>query len=400
MSVFIQKRGKNYTASVRLNGYSVSQTFDLKDHAKSWSTLARREILSAFAEGREFNPETLKKKRRPKRKADRATAEQTQAEIDRDPSPRADWTLKRALQHYDNTVTDSLAGWRQARARIIAWQKSPLAMKTLTEITPEDIAVWVDSRRKTRKVRDGKGNIIRIEKALPAASTIRNDIFRISALFEHARGAPTKKTNGVPAWGLTGLANPVAAVTLPELPAGRQRRLDHGDGDHVSEEIRILTELAAGPDGQQMVAFATLAIETAMRRSEILDLRADEVRSTRGGRVIERATSKNGDARRVVLTHRATEVVDKLREGKKGRDKLFGLNADDAATRWDIARRKAGCPDLRMHDIRHEAMSRMADLGLSVGALAAQGGYKTMQTLLRYVNASERDIREKLARKL
>jgi integrase len=190
----------------------------------------------------------------------------------------------------------------------------------------------------------------------------------------------TKKTNDVPAWGLTGLVNPVSAVTLPELPTGRQRRLDHGDGDQAGEESQILAERAAGLGGVQMEAFAILAIETAMRRSEILDLRADEVRSTRLGRVIERAKSKNGDARRIVLTDRATEAVDKLRKGKKGRDKLFSLNADAVATRWDRARERAGCSDVRMHGIRHEAMSRMADAGLSVGALAAQGGYRTMQT--------------------
>jgi integrase len=323
----------------------------------------------------------------------------TQTEIDADLVPRADWTLHRALDHYDNTITETLDGWRQVRARIVAWQKRPLATKKLADVTPQDIATWIESRRKTRKIRDEKGGLLRIEELPVAASTIRNDAYRLSALYEHARTPTTKKTNGVPAWGLTGLVNPVSAVTLPELPAGRQRRLDHGDGDHAGEENQILAELAAGLDGVQMVAFAILAVETAMRRSEILDLRADEVRSTRLGRVIERAKGKNGDARRIILSERATEAVDKLRDGKKGRDKLFTLNGDAVATRWDNARERAGCPDLRMHDVRHEAMSRMADAGLSVGALAAQGGYRTMQTLLRYVNASERDIREKLARK-
>ena len=161
----------------------------------------------------------------------------------------------------------------------------------------------------------------------------------------------------------------------------------------------MLAALRDGPDSLEMEALVILAVETGMRRSELLDLRAAEVRFTRLGRVIERAKSKNGHSRRVVLTDRATVAVDGLRNGKEGTDRLFKLNADAVAWRWDRARTAAGCPDLRLHDLRHEALSRMADAGLSVGALAAQSGHRTMQTLLRYVNASERDIREKLARR-
>lgn len=393
MSISIQKRGRRWTANVRLNGHSVSGTFDLKDQAKRWAEGTRRSILDAVADGTPFDPATVKiRRRKPGPPGDLLRSKgPTQDEIDADPAPRPDWTVRQAFETYDDTVTDTLKGARQARARIRAWQAHPLAAKRLDALTPDDVAAFVAARTKERKIKDG-GKVVRVEQHPVAASTTRNDCYRLSALYEHARAPVTKG-----GWGLDGIKNPVAAVALPALPAGRQRRLNTDGAE--GEEARVLAALATGPDGTEMVAFVILALETAMRRSELLSLTAREVRSTKMGRVIERADSKNGSARRVILTERATVAIDQVRAGKKGVDRLFTLNAEAVRYRWNRARKMAGCPDLRLHDVRHEGMSSMADAGLSVGALAAQGGYKTMQTLLRYVNASERDIREKLARR-
>ena len=54
-----------------------------------------------------------------------------------------------------------------------------------------------------------------------------------------------------------------------------------------------------------------------------------------------------------------------------------------------------GCR-VRFHDLRHEALSRMADMGLTISELQAQSGHATAQILLRYVNARAGDIARKL----
>ena len=51
---------------------------------------------------------------------------------------------------------------------------------------------------------------------------------------------------------------------------------------------------------------------------------------------------------------------------------------------------------VRFHDLRHEALSRMAGMGLTIGELQAQSGHTTAQILLRYVNARAGDIAKKL----
>lgn len=397
MSTSIQKRGKRWTANVRLNGHSVSGTFDIKHQAAEWAGRVRREILAAHATGARFDQATVKIARRKLRPGDPMNPPEptgpTQEMVDADPVPRLDWTLKRALRHYDDTVTENLKGWRQARARIKAWEKRSLAAVRMCDLTADQLTEWMEGRTKTKKVWTGKGKdrTVRVETHPVAASTVRNDLYRISVLYEHAVTPTTKK-----GWGLVGLKNPVADVAMPDMPEGRQARLEHDEQGGDLE--RILVAVDTGPDAALMRALVVLAVETGMRRSEILDLRAGQVRRTRGGHVVERPSSKSGARRRVILTETAAAAVLPLREGKEPDDKLIPLSDDHAAYRWDRARTLAKLPNLRMHDLRHEAMSSMADAGLSVGALAAQGGYKTMQTLLRYVNASERDIREKLSK--
>ena len=391
LSISIQKRERRWTANVRLNGHSVSGTFDLKDQAKRWAEGTRRSILDAVADGTSFDPATVKIRRRKLGPPGDLLGSKgpTQDAIDADPTPRSDWTLFRALRQYDDTVTDTLKGKRQVRARIRMWQGDPLSALRLTDLTAGALTEWRDARTKTKKV-TGEDGKVRSELRHVAASTLRNDLYRLSALYEHAAAPTTKK-----GWGLS-IKNPVADVAMPELPEGRQARLEHDD--EGGDIARILAAIRTGPDPEHMRALVVLAVETGMRRSEILDLRAGQVRRTPTGWVIERPGSKSGARRRIVLSDPAAEAVLPLREGRQSDDLVIPLSGDRVAYRWDRARALAKRPLLRMHDLRHEAMSAMADAGLSVGALAAQGGYKTMQTLLRYVNASERDIREKLAK--
>ncbi len=389
MSVSLQKRGKRWTANVRLNGHTVSGTFDLKSAADKFAERVRHAIQDAHASGRPFDPLPFKRVVRTRKAM--PTATEAQDEIDRDNVPRPDWTLRRALRSYEGTVADALKGARQARSRIKAWQVGPMAGTQLRSLTADHLTAWIEARTKPKK-RKAPGKAVVVERLPVAASTIRNDLYLLSALYEHARKPTTKK-----GWGL-GLENPVAAVALPDLPEGRQARLEHDD--EGGDLARILAAVGTGPDPVAMRALVTVAVETGMRRSEILDLRAGQVRRTAGGYVVERPSSKSGKRRRVVLSDAAAAALLPLKAGRGVDDLLIPLSDDNVAYRWNRGRRLAGCPAVRLHDLRHEALSSMADAGLSIGALAAQSGHTTTQTLLRYVNARESDIRAKLAKRI
>lgn len=58
--------------------------------------------------------------------------------------------------------------------------------------------------------------------------------------------------------------------------------------------------------------------------------------------------------------------------------------------------KRAGIEDLHFHDLRHEAISRLFELGLTAPEVASISGHKTVGQLFRYAHASQASVRQKL----
>lgn len=363
-------RNGRVTAQVRYKGVSVAQTFENKTLAGRWIT-----AVKAAIDAREWPVKELI----PPHRWQKWGFTDDQVEID-DTQPHAGWTLDRALEHYLKTVTEKKKGYQQERNRVEWWRRQELAKKRLAEVGPEDLQAHVG-----RRLAEGR-----------ASSTIRNEVFLLSGLYEVAR-----ERTSLDGWGLLDLVNPIPHVRLPDPPAPRKRRLEdaeHDDGH--GEEERMLAAVKAGTDGEEMALICVLALDTGMRLSELLDIRVGQLKRTRGGRYIERPDSKNGHARKVVLTSRAAATLDTLlerlpKEADKDR-RLFTLDTKQVDYRWRKARTAAGVKGLHFHDLRHEGLSRMAEKGLTIGELAEQSGHRTAQVLLRYVNAKVSEVAKKL----
>jgi site-specific recombinase XerD len=56
---------------------------------------------------------------------------------------------------------------------------------------------------------------------------------------------------------------------------------------------------------------------------------------------------------------------------------------------WDTARRAAGLPDVRMHDLRHSAASNMVNSGQTLYAVAKVLGHRQTRTTERYAHLSQ-----------
>ena len=169
-------------------------------------------------------------------------------------------------------------------------------------------------------------------------------------------------------WGIW-LPQGVPAVRMPKLPAGRKRRITE------SEEKRLLDEL---PDPvKEVVCFA---LDTAMRRSEILDLAQDDLRLAERTCVV--GDPKNGRTRVVPLTRRAASIL----AGKQCKSSLFNIRPDSVTQAFRRACKRLDIDDLRFHDLRHEAISRLFEKGLSVPQVAAISGHQDYRMLARYVH--------------
>ena len=133
----------------------------------------------------------------------------------------------------------------------------------------------------------------------------------------------------------------------------------------VGDEKERLLAAASSQRNIFIAPIIEFAIETGMRRSEILKLRWCDVDLENGFASLY--DTKNGEDRRVPLTRRCKEVLQTVPQTN---EQIFAISATCLRLAWNRARKKAGITNLRVHDLRHEAVSRFFEMGMSVPEVA------------------------------
>lgn len=217
-----------------------------------------------------------------------------------------------------------------------------------------------------------------------AASTVNHYLNALSQLYQIA----------INEWGLN-LSNPITGIKRMSEPQGRMKRLS---ADAEAFLLNQCQELSLS----YLSDIIVIAIETGMRCGEILSMRWEDV-DFNNRRVLLRHT-KNGDSRQVPLTSKAKEILELL-SSKEIDGLVFPY------CRWAIRRhftkvirhsakahKGAQNPftDLRFHDLRHEALSRLSDKGLNVMEIAHISGHRTLVMLRRYTHPCHETLLNKL----
>ena len=93
------------------------------------------------------------------------------------------------------------------------------------------------------------------------------------------------------------------------------------------------------------------------------------------------------------LTTKAKQVIRNL--PKKGE---YVFPTSDCAVRhaWDRLVKRAGIENLRFHDLRHEAVSRFFEMGLSIPEVASISGHKDYRVLASYTHTNISDLARKI----
>jgi len=266
-------------------------------------------------------------------------------------------TLNEALTRYVNEVSESKKGSAQEKVRAKKWQKSEWASKSLAAIRSSDMAAYRDAELKTGK----------------STATVRLNLALISHLY----------TVAAKDWGIQGLKNPCTAIRMPKGSKQRERRPS-------TAELKALYK-HAGEVNAELPVIIELAVETAMRRSELVMLRKDQIR----GKVAFLEDTKNGERRSVPLSKRAVELLEGLPTPIDG-GRFFHLKLDSVSNYFALACEAAKIKDLRLHDMRHEATSRLFERGLSLMEVASITGHKTLAMLKRYTHLCPNNLAEKL----
>jgi integrase len=133
-----------------------------------------------------------------------------------------------------------------------------------------------------------------------------------------------------------------------------------------------------------------------MRRGELLSLLWANVNLDMQVAVLP--VTKNGDMRRVPLSKDAIAILKEQRmtNVQSITGKVFDVSHISLDKAWRKACRKAGIFGLRFHDLRHEAISRLFEIGLNPMEVSSISGHKTLQMLKRYTHLKAEDLAKKL----
>ena len=347
----IRKRGDKWQARVRIKGQAtIEKSFLTRADAEAWSKVTESEIIRGVF-------------------IKRTDAERT--------------TLREALERYEREITPGKRGADVEQMRINSWKADKLAYKSLAALRSTDFAHWRDARLK--KV---------------SGATIRRELGIISHLFNIARKE----------WGLEGLANPIEAIRLPSEGNARSRLFYDGEEALLMAALNPVERdekgrLGSGCANPWIKPLVMLALETAMRRGELLALRWDNIRLAE--RVAHLPMTKNGNSRDIPLSSKAVEVLKSLPRTLRGPVIPVTANAVKlgfvrAVHRARMLYEKSGGTDDRMlidlhfHDLRHIAVTKLANRLPNIIELAAVSGHTDVRMLRRYYHPKAEDLAKKL----
>ena len=195
---------------------------------------------------------------------------------------------------------------------------------------------------------------------------------------------------GVQEWGLDRSLAMVCKVRNPAPPRGRNRRLEEGQLSDLLCQLRALKN-------PRIIDIVEFAIETAMRRGELLALCWHDVNAA--NRFVSIKLSKNGEGRVVPLTPKALVILERVRSREAARDErsaVFPLAPAALRMAWVRAIGRLQISDFKFHDLRHEAISRFFELGLTIPEVALISGHRDVRMLFRYTHLKPSNVTKKL----
>lgn len=261
-------------------------------------------------------------------------------------------SLDAALARYESQFTPYKKGRVQESYRIYAWRRDRLSTRKLDTLRTFDFAAWRDEQ---------------LERGL-SPSTIRNCLTIISQVYVIAASE----------WGFEQLTNPIDKLRLPSLGDGRTRRLVEGEAEKL-----------LGTSDQALSHLISLALETAMRQGELLALRWSDISMP----YILLPTSKNGRGRDIPLSSRAKAAIAGLRSDNV---LVSPYNFSMLRKRWVKLLAATHIVDLHWHDLRHEAISRLFEKGLTTEEVMLISGHRTYSSLARYTHLKASSVINKL----
>jgi integrase len=294
------------------------------------------------------------------RRAAKSWSKTTEIQMERGEfNPHSNITVDELIKKYEKEIVPQFKGSSPALYRCRTLRRM-LGKYRVAEITPATLASYRDERLQTIQ-----------------PNSLRREFSLLSAAINTA----------VIDWGISIPSNPVQFVRVPKFDDRRDRRLEDG------EEERLLD--TAPPQYQRYIV---LALETAMRRSELLRMRKSHIDF--GKRTLLIPVTKNGKSRTIPLSTRAIKAIrgqlqifsDPNVIPIEHDSLIFTFSLRMFRRTFDRIRDKLNMKDWKPHDMRHEATSRLFEKGFSIVEVASITGHEDLKMLKRYTHLRAEDL--------
>lgn len=319
-----------------------------------------RELRIVYRESRTFDREP----------AARAWMQRREAELRRDGGIEAALAKRAAGQ----TLADAIDRYIAESERQIGRTKA----QVLRTIKAADIG-GMDCER------IGSQEIVALARELidggVSPQTAANYLSHLASVFRIAR----------PAWGIPLDAQAMADAMIVTRKLGLTSKSRERSRRPALEEIdRLMSHFARieanRPGSTPMVRIVAFALFSTRRLEEITRLEWSDLDEP-GARIMVRDMKHPGDkAGNDTLVDLPAEAIRIIRAMPRSGPRIFPYSTDAIGAAFTRATRALAIEDLHFHDLRHEGVSRLFEIGLTIPRVAAVSGHRSWVSLKRYTH--------------
>ncbi len=167
------------------------------------------------------------------------------------------------------------------------------------------------------------------------------------------------------------------------------------------EEEKLIS--AAAPHLKQIII---CALNTAMRKGEILKLKWNDVDFENHKIIIRAENAKDSERREIYINNTLLDMLLTMRQANNGRSKFVFIYKGPKTGKWREIKevkvafanacRKAGIEDLHFHDLRHTAGTRLINKGADLVSVSKILGHASLKTTQRYLHTDINQIADAL----
>lgn len=267
------------------------------------------------------------------------------------------YKLKDIIKRYRDEISIKKKSYDSEVFILNAFLRTNLAKLNLSQITPSDFSTYREKRLQSVK-----------------AGTVNREL----GIIQHALSIARDE------WNLPLRENPLDRLKKLKVSNARDRRLKEGELDKIIKA----SQTTKNPHILNVILFA---IETAMRRGEILNVKKEHIDFD--NRTLKIPVTKNGHSRTIPLSKKAVGILE---ASPSQEDKIFPITGNALRLAWGRILKRADIEDLHFHDLRREAISRYFELGLSIVETQLISGHRDVRMLFRYTELRAENLVSKL----